>query len=172
MIPDRVIEMLSGPSFVQIATRDESLRPAHTYAIGALVHEDRQTVTVLVPTARAARILPHLESNGRVAVGIAQASHEAYQLKGTYLATRPTDANDLARQETYRKALLADAHVAEALWWWQFSYVSSWGNLAGATLNALLSVVAHDRLDAEFTGEDEDVAAANEMLDEGEPLST
>ena len=91
MIPDRVIEMLSGPSFVQIATRDESLRPAHTYAIGALVHEDRQTVTVLVPTARAARILPHLESNGRVALGIAQASHEAYQLKGTYLATRPTE---------------------------------------------------------------------------------
>ncbi|WP_370249713.1 DUF5063 domain-containing protein [Nocardioides sp.] len=39
--------------------------------------------------------------------------------------------------------------VAEALWWWQFSYVSSWGNLAGAVLNALLSVVAHDRLDVE-----------------------
>src|SRR4051812_48841424 len=55
--------------------------------------------------------------------------------------------------------------VAEALWWWQFSYVSSWGNLAGTSLNALLSVVAHDRLDAEFTGEDEAVAAANEMLD-------
>ena len=31
--------------------------------------------------------------------------------------------------------------VDEALWWWQFSYVSSWGNLAGAALNALLSVV-------------------------------
>ena len=55
------------------------------------------------------------------------------------------------------------------MWWWQFSYVSSWGNLAGAALNALLSVVAHDRLDTEFTGEDGDVAAANEMLDEGEP---
>lgn len=55
----------------------------------------------------------------------------------------------------------------EALWWWQFSYVSNWGNLAGAVLNALLTVVAHDRLDAEpFTGEDEDVAAANEMLEE------
>ena len=62
--------------------------------------------------------------------------------------------------------------IAEALWWWQFSYVSSWGNLAGTSLNALLSVIAHDRLDAEFTGEDEDVAAATEMLDEGEPLST
>jgi len=58
--------------------------------------------------------------------------------------------------------------VDEALWWWQFSYVSSWGNLAGAALNALLSVVSHDRLDAEITGEEERVAAANEMLGQGE----
>jgi hypothetical protein len=58
-------------------------------------------------------------------------------------------------------------NVDEALWWWQFSYVSSWGNLAGAALNALLSVVAHDRLDLELAGEDEVVAAAGEMLDEG-----
>ena len=57
--------------------------------------------------------------------------------------------------------------VEEALWWWQFSYVSSWGNLAGAALNALLSVVSHDRLDVDFTGEEEQVAAADEML-EGE----
>jgi hypothetical protein len=56
-------------------------------------------------------------------------------------------------------------NTAEALWWWQFSYVSSWGNLAGALLNALLSVVAHDRLDVEFTGESDQVAAANEMLE-------
>jgi hypothetical protein len=56
-------------------------------------------------------------------------------------------------------------NTAEALWWWQFSYVSSWGNLGGAALNALLSVVAHDRLDVEFTGELDQVAAANEMLE-------
>jgi hypothetical protein len=55
-------------------------------------------------------------------------------------------------------------NVGEALWWWQFSYVSSWGNLAGAALNALLSVVTHDRMDAEFTGEDEDLAAVEEIL--------
>jgi len=57
-------------------------------------------------------------------------------------------------------------NTAEALWWWQFSYVSSWGNLGGAVLNALLSIVAHDRLDVEFTGELDQVAAANEMLEE------
>jgi hypothetical protein len=54
--------------------------------------------------------------------------------------------------------------VGEALWWWQFSYVSSWGNLAGVVLNALLSVVSHDRLDAEFTGEADDLAAVDELL--------
>jgi hypothetical protein len=58
-------------------------------------------------------------------------------------------------------------NIEEALWWWQFSYVASWGNLAGAALNALLSIVAHDRLDAEFVGEEEQLALADEML-EGE----
>jgi hypothetical protein len=55
--------------------------------------------------------------------------------------------------------------VAEALWWWQFSYVSSWGNLAGAALNALLSVVAHDRLDVEIPAEQEQIEAAVAVLD-------
>ena len=56
-------------------------------------------------------------------------------------------------------------NVAEALWWWQFSYVSSWGNLAGAVLNALLSVVSHDRLDVEFEHEHEQIEAAEAVLD-------
>jgi len=61
--------------------------------------------------------------------------------------------------------------IEEALWWWQFSYVSSWGNLAGVALNALLSVVSHDRLDNEFTGEDEDLAAVDEILGSESPLT-
>ena len=55
--------------------------------------------------------------------------------------------------------------VSEALWWWQFSYVSSWGAEASAVLRALQSVVSHDRLDSEFESEAEDVEAAEEMLD-------
>ena len=55
--------------------------------------------------------------------------------------------------------------IAEALWWWQFSYVSSWGNLGGATLNALLSVVSHDRLDVDNDGEIEQLEVAEEILD-------
>jgi hypothetical protein len=54
--------------------------------------------------------------------------------------------------------------VSEALWWWQFSYVSTWGAEASGVLRALQSVVAHDRLDAEFESEQDDVEAADEML--------
>ncbi len=59
-------------------------------------------------------------------------------------------------------------NVGEALWWWQFSYVSSWGNLAGAALNALLSVVAHDRLDVDLDLDADQVAAADAMLSDPE----
>jgi hypothetical protein len=55
--------------------------------------------------------------------------------------------------------------VTEALWWWQFSYVSTWGNEASGVLRALQSIVAHDRLDTEFESEQEQVAAADELLE-------
>jgi hypothetical protein len=56
-------------------------------------------------------------------------------------------------------------NVEEALWWWQFSYVNNWGNLAGAALNALLTVVAHDRFDTDFVANAAAVAVADEMLE-------
>jgi hypothetical protein len=61
---------------------------------------------------------------------------------------------------------LRAGNVEEALWWWQFSYVASWGNLAGAALNALWSIVSHDRLDADEQPDADQVAAADEMLAE------
>jgi hypothetical protein len=58
-----------------------------------------------------------------------------------------------------------DGRVDEALWWWQFSYVSSWGSEASAVLRALQSVVAHDRLDEDGadTGELEQIAVAEQI---------
>ncbi|MDT9593455.1 DUF5063 domain-containing protein [Nocardioides zeae] len=58
-------------------------------------------------------------------------------------------------------------HVAEALWWWQFSYVASWGGEASGALRALQAIVAHDRLDADFAGELDRVAAADVLLERG-----
>jgi hypothetical protein len=37
--------------------------------------------------------------------------------------------------------------TAEALWWWQYSYVNHWGTHGGAAMRALHAVVAHARLD-------------------------
>jgi hypothetical protein len=55
----------------------------------------------------------------------------------------------------------------EALWWWQFSFVSNWGNLAGAVVNALLAVISHDRLDATEDVDEERVELAEEVLAQG-----
>jgi hypothetical protein len=60
-------------------------------------------------------------------------------------------------------------NIEEALWWWQFSYVASWGNLAGAALNALLSVVSHDRLDVDNDSEIDQIEAAEAVLDAQTP---
>jgi hypothetical protein len=45
-----------------------------------------------------------------------------------------------------------DSRVIEALWWWQYSYLSSWGPAASAAMRALQSVVARSRLDASVAG--------------------
>ena len=75
-------------------------------------------------------------------------------------------ATDLANGLRHYRA----GNVAEALWWWQYSYVADWANLASAALRALQSVVAHDRLDIDFEGESEQIAAAEAVLDTGETV--
>jgi hypothetical protein len=70
-------------------------------------------------------------------------------------------ATDLANGLRHYRA----GDVPEALWWWQYSYVATWGNMASAALRALQSVIAHDRLDADidFTDEAELLAVADEL---------
>lgn len=40
-------------------------------------------------------------------------------------------------------------HASEALWWWQFSYLSAWGERAASATRALLTLIAHLRLDVD-----------------------
>jgi len=40
-------------------------------------------------------------------------------------------------------------HASEALWWWQFSYLSSWGERAASAMRVLLTLIAHLRLDVD-----------------------
>jgi hypothetical protein len=78
---------------------------------------------------------------------------EYAELFDPYADTRPTSfrlSDDLA-------AVAADlvhglqhyqaGRSLEALWWWQYSYVSHWGTHGGAALRALHAIVAHASLD-------------------------
>lgn len=107
MIPDQIVELVHGAAFLSLGTRNEKLHPAHTFAIGAIVNADRETVTCFVPQSRTERILRNLENNGKITLGANSATHEAYQLKGRYVSVRPADEKDRAIQEIYRKKLVS-----------------------------------------------------------------
>ena len=62
-------------------------------------------------------------------------------------------------------------NVAEALWWWQFSYVAHWGNEASGALRALQSIVSHDRLDTDIEGEQDVIEEASAVLDSAKAQS-
>ena len=54
-------------------------------------------------------------------------------------------AADLAHGLRHYKA----GRVDEALWWWQFSYLSTWGVRATTALRVLQSLIGHLRLDVD-----------------------
>lgn len=56
--------------------------------------------------------------------------------------------------------------IDEALWWWQFSYLSSWGAEASAVLRALQSIVAHARLDPSTDEGSTPDSATAELIDQ------
>lgn len=57
------------------------------------------------------------------------------------------DLSDVAADLVHGLAHFKAGHHAEALWWWQFSYLANWGSTASSALRALHSAVAHTRLD-------------------------
>jgi len=68
------------------------------------------------------------------------------------------DVADVAVELEHGLRHLDAGRNEEALWWWQFSYLSHWGAQALNAQRALLSIVAHQRLDS-----DEEEATAAEV---------
>ncbi|WKX71716.1 DUF5063 domain-containing protein [Streptomyces sp. XD-27] len=72
------------------------------------------------------------------------------------------DLADIITDLRHGMAHYRDGRISEALWWWQFSYLSNWGPTASAALRALQSLVAHVRLNTpldELDGLDTDTGA-------------
>jgi hypothetical protein len=68
------------------------------------------------------------------------------------------DLIDVAAALSYGLQHYDAGRVTEALWWWQFSYLSAWGDRAASALRVLQSMLSHLRLDA-----DEDLVADAEF---------
>ncbi|MEX2983041.1 DUF5063 domain-containing protein [Streptomyces sp. C36] len=79
------------------------------------------------------------------------------------------DLADIITDLRHGMAHYRDGRVSEALWWWQFSYLSNWGPTASGCLRALQSLVAHVRLDQpldELDGLDTDAVADEQLAEE------
>ena len=76
------------------------------------------------------------------------------------------DLTAIANDLVHGLAHYQDGRIVEALWWWQFSYVSSWGAAASGVLRAIQSLIAHDRLEPAHDPETE--ASDRELVEVAE----
>ncbi len=138
------------------------------------VHEDFQPVEEYEPDAGPD---PDLDAM-RLRLGVLLESIDAYtEVFDPYgnppelvSALLSDDLTSIAQALAHGLRHFQSGRVPEALWWWQFSYVNSWGGEASAALRALQSVVSHDRLDTDHVDEAEVVEAATQILDGGVAL--
>ncbi len=70
---------------------------------------------------------------------------DAELVHGTLSGDLADVAADLAHGLRHHRA----GQVDEALWWWQFSYLSTWGQRATSALRVLQSMLGHLRLDVD-----------------------
>lgn len=96
MIDQQLTALLHDGVGIHIGTRNEQLEPNGTRAIAARV-EDGEHLVIFISSVAAARVLADLESNGLAAVVFARPRDErACQVKGTFVASRPTTVDERA----------------------------------------------------------------------------
>jgi hypothetical protein len=95
-------------------------------------------------------VLEGIDDYGEVFDPIVPGGPVAATISGD-LATIAADLSDGLRH-------FEAGRVDEALWWWQFSYLSSWGARAASAVRVVQSILSHLRLDA-----DEDTVADAEF---------
>src|SRR3954449_5235669 len=59
------------------------------------------------------------------------------------------DLADVAADLAHGLRHYRDGRIDEAIWWWQFSYLSTWGVRATSALRVLQSMLGHLRLDVD-----------------------
>lgn len=90
MIDRQLAGFLEEGLGINIATRDERLRPGGARAVAVKVEEDGLHLLVYVADIAAARVLPDLQSNRQAAVVFGRPEDDrSCQVKGIFLDARP-----------------------------------------------------------------------------------
>lgn len=108
MIPPDIVALIHGPQVMYVATRNQALRPLVRRVAGAIVDAASDTVTVFLPDQVNRQTIENAQDNGRIAFLLIDAfSHRSYQLKGSYLSSRPSTAADKAVRDLYMEKIAA-----------------------------------------------------------------
>jgi hypothetical protein len=104
MIPGKIAGFVESATVAMGGSRDANLVP-HVHRIsGLIVEPDHQTLTCLIAEGFTRDLLPSLEDNGQFALTVCDMpSHETYQLKGTYVGSRPLQDSDWAAHERLKR---------------------------------------------------------------------
>jgi len=105
LAPD-LLGMIRGGVSAIVASRDEALRPSVMRAVGSLVSNDGQTITVFLSRPQSQALLRDLERGSPIAVVFSQPStHRSVQLKASRVTTRPAQPADEMVLARYREAM-------------------------------------------------------------------
>ena len=99
MTSDELAAYVYDGAGVIVATRNASLEPYLSRALGAVVHDDG-LVTLYIPNESGGRCFADLREDGSplAAVITYPTTYRSYQLKGDFVGLRPTNAIDQALQ--------------------------------------------------------------------------
>ena len=95
MIDDALAAFLQQGVAINVGTRNARLEPNAAYVGAARVDDDRQHLTLYVPSVAAGPVLDDLRANGRAAVVFARPEDDrACQVKGMFVSARPATADE------------------------------------------------------------------------------
>ena len=95
MIDDPLVAFLQQGVAINIGTRNARLEPSAAYVGAARVDDDRQHLTLYVPTVAAGPVLDDLRANGQAAVVFARPEDDrACQVKGVFVSARTATVDE------------------------------------------------------------------------------
>ena len=151
---------LSAVTEVASGASPDTAIPVLLLAVSQVLHMGARlgAITDVVPEDRfeadpgpEADVDPLRQGLANLFEGLDDYAHVVDPLVGVEVATGSL-SNDLAEVASalaHGLQHLEAGRVTEALWWWQFSYLSSWGDSATRALRVLQAILRHVRLDAD-----------------------